>query len=202
MPVHTPPHKQGGQGGHDPGPLHRLRMCELLLDGAADADGLSVCALEIERGGPSYTVDTLTAIHASHPEAQLTLILGADTASTLSSWREPGKLLAQADLAIAARVGSERQQVLDSIALARDGGAAGQSRSGMLSFLEMPEIEISSSQARLRAASGEPLADLLGADVARYIEQHRLYRYRSEAQRGSDVQPRGCEPQRGSEAHS
>ncbi len=78
MPAHTPAHKQP-EG--DPGPRHRLRMSQLLVD---EADGLSACPLEIERGGVSYTVDTLNAIHASHPDAELTFIVGADTARTLA----------------------------------------------------------------------------------------------------------------------
>jgi nicotinate-nucleotide adenylyltransferase len=175
IPVHTPPHKLAGE---DPGPAHRLRMCELLTD---DADAVSVCALEIERGGPSYTVDTLTAIHASHPDAQLTLILGADTASTLASWREPAKLLELADLAVAARAGSERRQVLDSVARLRAPLTSGGSPPGGVRFLEMGEIGISSSDARLRAASHEPIESLVGVAVARYIEEHRLYRSASEA---------------------
>src|SRR5437660_315879 len=87
MPAHTSPYKPSAP---DPGPEHRLRMCRLLVGGAP---GVSVCALEIERGGTSYTVDTLTAIHASHPDAELTFIVGADTASTLPAWREPARLL-------------------------------------------------------------------------------------------------------------
>ena len=81
-----------GRASDDPGPLeHRLRDVR-----AAAADGapaVAVCALEIERGGPSYTVDTLRSIHASHPDAELTFIVGADTASTLPTWREPQELL-------------------------------------------------------------------------------------------------------------
>src|SRR5271166_2146145 len=99
MPAHTPPHKPTEE---DPGPEHRLRMCCLSV---TDTAGVSVCALEIERGGPSYTVDTLQAIHASHPDAQLTFIVGADTAGTLPAWREPAKLLGLAELAVAARDG-------------------------------------------------------------------------------------------------
>jgi nicotinate-nucleotide adenylyltransferase len=159
-------------------------MCELLLDGArgaSGADGLSVCALEIDRGGLSYTVDTLNAIHASHPDAQLTLIVGADTASTLPSWREPAKLLELANLAVAARAGSASQQVLDSVARLRVAAPAGQPRAGGIRFLEMPEIEISSSDARRRAARGEPIEGLVGGAVARYIDEHRLYRPESEA---------------------
>ena len=175
MPAHIPPHKRGEE---DPGPEHRLRMCRLC---ACDVDGLSVCALEIERGGPSYTVDTLQAIHSSHPDAQLTFILGADTASTLPAWREPARLLELADLAVAARAGSDPERVLDTVGPLLGGGrqGTGERRASAIRFLNMPTIEVSSSLVRERAARGEPIEDLVGAAVAGYIHEHGLYRGRS-----------------------
>ncbi|HYM55347.1 MAG TPA: nicotinate (nicotinamide) nucleotide adenylyltransferase [Solirubrobacteraceae bacterium] len=178
IPAHTPPHKPAGE---DPGPEHRLRMCELLAD---DVEGLSACPLEVDRGGPSYTVDTLDAIHASNPDARLTFIVGADAASTLPSWREPAKLLGLAGLAVAARPGAAREQVLDAVAgLVGTGASGGRPQDGGITFLDMPEIDISSSTARLRAARGEPIEGLVGPAVARYVAEHRLYRGPMEAER-------------------
>jgi nicotinate-nucleotide adenylyltransferase len=157
--------------------MHRLRMCRLAVDGEV---GLSVCALEIERGGLSYTVDTLEAIHASHPDAALTFIVGADTAGTLSSWREPEKLLELAHLAVAARAGAARRRVLDALAgLALD-DAGGRGLAERVRFLEMPEVEVSSSMVRSRVANGEPIDELVGPAVAGYIDEHGLYRARTE----------------------
>jgi nicotinate-nucleotide adenylyltransferase len=175
MPAHIPPHKGSEQ---DPGPRHRLRMCRLC---AAGVDGLSVCALEIERGGPSYTVDTLQAIHSSHPNAELTFILGADTASTLAAWREPGRLLELADLAVAARAGSDRAAVLDTVEglLAAGGPDTGDGHAGRIRILDMPTIEVSSSMVRERAGRGAPIENLVGEAVARYIHEHGLYSGRS-----------------------
>jgi nicotinate-nucleotide adenylyltransferase len=175
MPVHTPPHKRAES---DPGPQHRLRMSELLVEGS---DRFSACPLEIERGGPSYTVDTLNAIHASHPDAELTFILGADTANTLAAWRDPAKLLELADLAVAARTGGARRQVLDALARLGDGAEAGRAGRPKVRFLDMPLIEISSSEARARASRGEPIEELVGPAVADYIGRHGLYRVAAEA---------------------
>jgi nicotinate-nucleotide adenylyltransferase len=151
-------------------------MCEFAVAGEP---GLSVCALEVERGGLSYTVDTLRSIHASHPDAELTFIVGADTATTLGSWREPAQLLALARLAVAARAGAARRRVLDALAeigvASGAAGANGQSASAAVSFLEMPAIEASSSLARRRVAAGEAVDDLVGPAVARYIAEHGLY---------------------------
>ena len=103
-PVLVPPHKPAKW---DPGAEHRLAMCRLAID---EDPGLGVCTLELERPGPSYTVDTLRSIHESNPDAELTLIVGADMARTLDSWREPREILRLARLAVAEREGSTRQR--------------------------------------------------------------------------------------------
>jgi nicotinate-nucleotide adenylyltransferase len=153
----------------DPGVVQRLEMSRLLVRGSS---GLSVCDLEIKRGGPSYTVDTLREIHATHPDVKLTFIAGADTASSLAGWREPEALLRLANLAVAAREPSSREQV--RAALSSVPARGGEVRS-KIDFLDMPPIEISSSEARRRAARGEPLGELVGEAVARYIASHGLY---------------------------
>jgi len=170
VPARIPPHKPAGE---DPGAEHRLRMCELLIEGA---EGLSIGVQELERDGPSYSVDTLKAIHASYPGAQLTFIVGADTASTLPSWREPVRILELADLAVAGRSGSVRRGVLDTLAGLGAAAPADRPLDARVSFLDMPEVEISSSMARARAARGEPIADIVGPAVAEYIAGHGLYR--------------------------
>ncbi len=167
MPVGSPPHKQIAP---DPGAAHRLAMCELLVSGV---EGLSVCALELERDGPSYTVDTVRALHARHPEAELTFIVGADVASTLPSWHEPTALLELAKLAVAARPGSDHSEVVDAIATL--GG------SERVCFLDAPLIDVSSSRARQRVAAGEPIERLVGGDIADYVAEHSLYRLGAEA---------------------
>ena len=136
-------------------------MCRLLAEGC---EGLSVCALETERDGPSYTVDTLTAIHASHPHAELTLIVGADIASTLPAWHEPARLVSLASLAVAARPGSARLALPAAL-----GDGAG------VEFLDAPLIDVSSSQVRELVAAGESVDELVGGAVGAYIAEHGLY---------------------------
>lgn len=162
MPASVAPNKPAAHD--DPGAERRLRMCELA---SANAPGVQACALEIERGGVSYTVDTLQAIHDEHPDAKLTLILGADTARTLSSWREPERLLALARVAVAERdeldVGSVRTAL----------GGLGQA--AKIEALAMEKVDVSSSLVRERVRGGLPVSELVGADVARYITANRLY---------------------------
>jgi nicotinate-nucleotide adenylyltransferase len=185
VPTHTTPYKANAEDveeRRDPGPEHRLRMCRLAVQGV---DGVTACAVEIERGGLSYTVDTLSSLHASHPHAELTFIVGADTASTLGSWREPEQLLELAQLAVATRVpsdaqaGAARRGVLDALGAIRlSESAAGEPRTGAdrVRFLEMPPIDVSSSLVRRRVAGGDAVDDLVGPAVAAYIAEHGLYR--------------------------
>jgi nicotinate-nucleotide adenylyltransferase len=161
VPTGSPPHKQIAG---DPGPQRRLEMCRLLVRGA---EGLSVCAIETERDGPSYTVDTLRELHERDPETELTLIVGADVAGTLPSWHEPLELLGLARIAVAERPGSDRSVVLDAVA-----SLGGTER---VCFLDAPLIDVSSSRAREQAAAGEPIERLVGADVADYVAEHALY---------------------------
>lgn len=161
VPARLPPHKPVAE---DPGGARRLEMCALLV---AEATGLSVCAIELERDGPSYTVDTLNAIHTSDPEAELTFIVGADIAATLPSWHEPQRLLELASLAVAGRAGGDRQATLAALAQV--------TRESRVRFLDSPVLDVSSSLVRERAATGEPLEGLVGARVAGYIAEHGLY---------------------------
>lgn len=161
MPVLIPPHKPAKW---DPGAEHRLSMCSLAVQGDPD---LGVCTLELERPGPSYTIDTLRSIHATEPDAELTLIVGADMALTLGSWREPRDILKLARLAVAEREGSTRREVLDALApIDADAQTV---------FLEMPRRDVSSSLVRRRLTSGASIDELVGPDVAAYISQHELY---------------------------
>ena len=141
----------------DPGPEHRLEMCRLAVAGI---EGVRACALELERDGPSYTVDTLRALHAAHPPAALTFILGADVAATLPTWHEAGALPALARFAVALRPGAEAREI---------GGFT-------LVPVHMPMIEASSSLVRARVRRGESVVELVGAEVASYIAAHGLYR--------------------------
>jgi nicotinate-nucleotide adenylyltransferase len=160
-PALVPPHKPAKW---DPGAEQRLAMCRL----AAQHDPLvEVCTLELERTGPSYTVDTLRSIHANQPDAELTLILGADMARTLGSWREPREILKLARLAVAERDDVTRREVLDALA-----PLAGAER---VAFLDMTPRDISSSRVRRQLGAGEPIEELVGADIATHIAENELY---------------------------
>lgn len=164
-PVAKPPHKDAER---DPGPQERLELCRLAVAGD---ERLGVCDLEVRRGGSSYTVDTLRALHAQTPEDDLTFIVGGDIALGLPSWREPETVLELASLAVAEREGAVREDVAERLrASFPDRWAA------RVVFFDMPRLDISSSQIRRRVAEGRSIRYLVPEPVAEHIARGRLYR--------------------------
>jgi nicotinate-nucleotide adenylyltransferase len=162
MPVHTPPHKEAID---DPGPDARLALCQAAI---ASDEELEVSTLEIERGGPSFTVDTLRALHGSREGDDLTFIVGGDMASSLPSWQEPEAVLELARIAVAEREEHRRHEIAERVASLR--GAAEQ-----VVFFSMPRLDISSSDIRRRIAEGRPVRWLMPGDVCDEIERRGLY---------------------------
>ena len=162
MPVNTPPHKEPAE---DPGPELRLALCELAVEGHP---GLAVSALETERPGTSYTVDTLREINASTPGDELTFIVGGDMAFSLPSWREPEQVLALATLAVAERDGVARQDIASHL-------SSLDPEAERIRFFDMPRLDISSSLIRRRVAGGRSIRHLVPEPVADAIAARGLY---------------------------
>jgi nicotinate-nucleotide adenylyltransferase len=161
VPVGQAPHRVLEE---DPGPEARLALTELAVEGDPH---LTVSRIELDRPGPSYTADTLAALRAAAPEDELTLVLGGDQAAALPAWHEPERVLELAQVAAVERVDWARDTIMRSLA-----GLAGAER---LRFVDMPLIEISSSDLRRRAASGLPLRYLVPDRVAGLIAERGLY---------------------------
>ncbi|HVE66958.1 MAG TPA: nicotinate-nucleotide adenylyltransferase [Solirubrobacteraceae bacterium] len=162
MPAFSPPHKPLPD---DPGPQARLEMCRRA---AAEAPWLDVSDVEVRRGGASYTVDTLEALHEAAPGDDLIWIAGGDVARSLPTWRDPERVLALARFAVAERAEDRREAIERSI-------AALTGRDSVV-FLDMPRIDVSSSMVRDRVAAGRPVRWLVPDAVLAYVEEHGLYR--------------------------
>jgi nicotinate-nucleotide adenylyltransferase len=162
MPVAVPPHKEARE---DPGAEARVELCRLAV---GDDDRLEVSTLEVDRGGASYTVDTLRAFHDLEAEHDLIFIVGGDMAQSLPAWREPEAILALARLAVAEREGVRR----DDIARRLEPLHAGD----RVLFFDMPRIDVSSSAIRRRVAEGRPIRYLVPDAVAAAIAERGLYR--------------------------
>ena len=162
LPVAVPPHKEARE---DPGPPARVALCRLAV---ADDERFGVSTLEVDRGGASFTVDTLRELHELEPEHDLTFIVGGDMAHSLPAWREPEAVLALARLAVAEREGVRREDVARRLEPLHDGDR--------VTFFDMPRIDVSSSAIRRRVAEGRPIRYLVPDAVADAIAQHNLYR--------------------------
>lgn len=136
----------------------RLAMVEAAVAGVA---GLEACALEIERGGHSYTADTLTELAGLHPGAELFLVLGADAATGLPTWERVEEVRSLASLVIVDRPGEPPPVVPDG---------------WDWTHVEVPRLEVSSTDLRDRVADGRPLEYLLPRDVVACVRERRLYR--------------------------
>ncbi|MGI9098063.1 MAG: nicotinate-nucleotide adenylyltransferase [Solirubrobacteraceae bacterium] len=162
-PVARAPHKEAE---HDPGAQERLELCRLAVAGD---ERLEICDLEVRRGGPSYTVDTLRELHARTPEDDLTFIVGGDIALGLPSWHEPDEVLRLATLAVAERAGAGRGDIAERLRASFPDAAPPV-------FFDMPRLDISSSQIRRRVAEGRSIRYLVPDPVAEHIVRGRLYR--------------------------
>ncbi|HUP84382.1 MAG TPA: nicotinate-nucleotide adenylyltransferase [Acidimicrobiales bacterium] len=134
----------------------RLALVEVAVDGF---DGLEASSLEIERGGPTYTADTLAALEGD----DLFLVVGADVASLLDTWARPEDVRARATLVVVDRPGS----TFDPSALTLDGWR--------VERVDIPRLEVSSSDLRARVADGRPIDFLVPDPVVREIEKRGLY---------------------------
>jgi nicotinate-nucleotide adenylyltransferase len=162
MPAREAPHKRIDR---DPGPEERYELCRLA---AAGNEWLEVSREEIDRPGPSYTVETLQALTDAAPEDELYFIVGSDQAASLPSWREPEKVLRLATVGVGRRDGVGEEELRSALA-----GLAGAYR---VTFFRMPRIEISSSEVRRRVAVGRPYRYLVPEPVAERIAELGLYR--------------------------
>ncbi len=150
----------------DPGPEVRFTMCSYAV--GADAR-FAVSRMEIDRGGPVYTVDTLREIADRGEGHELFLVLGGDQAASLASWRSPEEVLSLASLAVVEREEYRREEILSRVEPLCSG------MDDRLVFLDMPRIEISSSLVRARAREGKPIRYLVPDKVANYVGAQSLY---------------------------
>jgi len=149
----------------------RYRMVELAI---VDNAGFQASRLELDRSGPSYTVDTLASLRKAYgDEAALYFIMGMDALEALPYWRHPDQIVRLARLVVIARPGYEA----DWVALER-------AIPGLREDTEVIDtlrLDISSSELRERVRQGMPIRYLVPAPVEAYIREHRLYQSEGDA---------------------
>jgi len=143
---------------------HRVEMVRCAI---ADNPHFKLCTLEVERSGPSYTVDTLIRLRKQlGSEASLFFILGRDTLAELPLWKEPRKVVQLCRLVAPPRLGSKDLKHLE---------AAIPGLLDKVIQLDMPVIGISSAEIRQRIAQGLSIRYLVPAEVENYIAEHKIY---------------------------
>jgi len=150
-----PPHKK-----EPAAPVEdRLRMVELAIEGEP---AFRASRMEIDRGGASYTLDTLTQLRRENPDTSLFLIVGADSAIDFSSWKEPDAVIEMANVAIAPRPGFDLSKMEPRL-------------QGKAQVFHSPTLELSSTMIRERLRERRPIRFLVPEAVERYIRERGLY---------------------------
>ena len=164
VPAAVPPHKQGRTLAEG---RHRLEMLQLATESNLSFE---VSDMELQRGGVSYTFDTMRQVQAEHPGAQLFFIVGLDSLTILHSWRNVDQLLELCTLVPFARGGEDPARVADQIQLPEP------VKTGLMErLIRIHEIEISASEVRMRLAEGLSIRYLVPPEVEMYIAEHHLY---------------------------
>jgi len=160
IPAGEPPHKlsKARSSGR-----HRREMIEFAIAGH---DGFHVSDIELDREGPSYTVDTLSELHKLHPGHEWWLLIGADSLHDFPTWREPDVIT---QLAHVAAVNRGNDPPPDITAFTTQFG-------DHLDVVTMPGVNLSASDIRRRIAEGKSIRFLVPRAVEVYIQQQGLYR--------------------------
>lgn len=162
VPAANPPHKRARSISHA---ADRVLMTRLAI---ANDPRLDVSLVELEREGPSYTVDTLVELQRRLPDADLVLILAADSLRQIDTWREPDRLLELASWAVGPRTGTRMPSRAN---LTRRFGAA----AARIHLLGRPALDVSATQIRRRVAEGRAIRYLVPRAVEDLILERRLY---------------------------
>jgi len=164
MPAAAPPHKKRAMTSADA----RVEMLELALGGHP---AMRVSTLEVERGGVSYTAETLTGLRQDHPDAALFFLMGADSLADLPTWREPERICELAVPLVVRRAGAPEPD-FGKLARLVDPQRLGEIRESQAT---MPVIELSSTDIRQRVSAGKSIRYRTPRAVEMYIQSNGLY---------------------------
>jgi nicotinate-nucleotide adenylyltransferase len=156
--VLIPTHDHPFKGVAAAEPRHRAAMTELAVAGDP---GLSADRIEVQRGGTSFTVDTLRALREREPETDWSLIIGRDNLEELAQWRESEALPGLASIVVTTR--------------GREPEAPRMPFAGRSTVVPVPAIEISSTAVRSRIMAGKSIRHWVPPAVEAYIREHALY---------------------------
>jgi len=161
VPSASPPNKQVNlQDGTLAPASDRLKMTQLAVQGNP---AFEVTDIEIRRTGPSFTVDTVDALTALHPNASLSLIIGSDNLMEFHTWKSPRDILAKVELVVMNRPGFDLRQ-------------AHPEYGRLAKVINVPQVGVSGTDIRRRVKLGRSIRYLVPIPVADYIHYSNLYR--------------------------
>jgi nicotinate-nucleotide adenylyltransferase len=171
IPVNFPVHRQASSTKLE----DRINMLRLALHPPLILD-----EIEINRGGVSYTVDTLRSFRIDYPSRSLCLLLGKDSFDQLSSWKSYDEFLDIVNIVVAGRpsaVGGIRDDLkhVFAKAVSEDVESLHREKCGVLYFLEAPLVDVSSTIIRSNVSANKPIDRLVPNNVALLIKQQKLY---------------------------
>jgi len=163
VPAGKPPHKPG----HDIADSgDRYKMTGLAI---ASNVFFEISSIEIDRPGPSYTIDTIQTVTDLYPGAEIYFITGADAVLDIITWKNVGKLLSMCYFVAASRPGYHLDELWEKV------GAFIQYPKKKIFNMEVPALAISSTDIRRRVREGKTIKYLLPEPVEDYIAKHKLY---------------------------
>ncbi|WP_240675661.1 nicotinate-nucleotide adenylyltransferase [Ammoniphilus sp. CFH 90114] len=154
MPAHIPPHKEGSTVSDS---LHRVKMVELAIE---KIPYFELSSFELERPGPSYTIDTVLLLRKEFPECEFFFIIGGDMIDYLPNWHRIDELVHLVQF-----VGVHRPGYLPNNEFSEH----------HVIIVSMPQMELSSTYIRNHRRIGGSIRFMVTEEVERYIEENRLY---------------------------
>lgn len=164
VPAAISPHKQETTPTEG---IHRLEMLRLATEGNLTFE---VSDMEILRGGVSYTVDTIAHVQQEHPEAELFFIVGLDSLRKMHRWLHVERIFEMCTVIPLARGGEHPEAVAE-----QSGLSEGRKKQLLDRLIRIHEVEVSSSEVRMRVAEGLSVHYLVPPAVEMYIAEHNLY---------------------------
>ena len=164
VPAGVPPHKEAA---NVTGARHRYLMTLLAT---LTHPHFSVSRIDIDRSGPSFTVETLALLRKELAPVELFFVLGSDSLADLPTWHEPDRLLGENRLIVASRPGWEMAEAQAAL------GPLYEKHRDRIQAVTIPGIDVSSRALRARIAAGKSVRYQVPDLVLRYIESHGLYR--------------------------
>lgn len=163
MPAKVPPHKRGRS---ITAAAQRADMIRLAI---GERPGFVYSDFELQREGTTYTADTLQLLQDSHPEQEYYFILGGDSLFHLEEWYHPEKIMERSVLLAISRYGISRERMNQQVEMLTAKYHA------RIQIVEMPRMDISSSEIREYVRRGQSIDGLVPGQVADYIRRHGLY---------------------------